>query len=529
MKNKGFSIKAGAFCMLTITAGAVIPTNVLAEDVTLKSADGTVNLTGEFIAFEDNSYLVRTPLGDLRIAASRVTCEGAACPVFEVADADVEIAGSDTVGLGLMPLLLEGFAGSVDAAATISNANDGNTLVAELVSDGGFGDEIGSYLVQSSGSSDAFTTLLAGESQIGMSSRRIRPEEARALRDAGAGNMVSPGQEHIIAVDSLVVVTHPDNPVTSLTMDQLRGIYAGEITNWSEVGGADQAITPVKLDENSGTRAVFDERVFEGAAYTVAAASVEVEQIDDVSGIVNNDLGAIGYVGYAFQRGAKPLSLVNNCGIAMTPDAFSARTEEYALQRRMYLYSRADVETNQVADFLTYASSPAADGVIAKSGFIGLGIDRKLQTMESDRARSLLDPTADQYEAAFMRDMLSQMVEYDRLSTTFRFRTGSSSLDERGRVDMQRLADYLETQPAGAEIVFVGFTDSVGAFDSNKALSEGRAQQVLAELQSFAGTRLNDLNMSSTGYGEIAPAGCNAAEEGRRINRRVEVWINSAG
>ncbi len=529
MKNGGFSIKAGAICILSIASAAVVPTHAFADDVTLKSADGTVNLTGEFLAFEDNSYTVRTPLGDLRIAASRVTCEGDACPVFEVAEADVEIAGSDTVGLGLMPLLLEGYAGYLDAAASITNANDGATMVAELIGDGGFGDELGSYLVQSSGSSDAFKTLLAGEAQIGMSSRRIRPEEARALRDAGAGNMVSPGQEHIIAVDSLVVITHPNNPVNSLTIAQVDDIYEGRITNWSELGGPDLAIKPISMPDGSGTRSVFESRIHEGEAITLASSVEFAPGADQIANTVNADEGAIGYVGYAFQRGAKPLTLVNDCGISMTPDAFSARTEEYALQRRLYLYTRADAETDQVNDFLSFASSPAADGVVSKSGFIGLGIDRKLQTADSDRAIALADPSADAFEANFMRQMLSEMVQHDRLSTTLRFRTGSSSLDERGIVDLERLADYLEAQPDGAEVLFVGFTDSVGAFDNNRILSENRAQQVMAELQSIAGDRLAGVNLNATGYGEIAPSGCNADEEGRRINRRVEVWINSAG
>jgi phosphate transport system substrate-binding protein len=159
MKNSGFSIKTGAFCILSIVGAAILPTNVMADNVTLKSADGTVNLTGEFLAFEDNSYMMRTPLGDLRIAASRVTCEGDACPVFEVESADVQIAGSDAVGLGLMPLLLEGYAGNIQAAATIS-ARAGDRIVAELIGDDGFGDDLGSYLVTSTGSSDAYSTLL---------------------------------------------------------------------------------------------------------------------------------------------------------------------------------------------------------------------------------------------------------------------------------------------------------------------------------------------------------------------------------
>ena len=78
--------------------------------------------------------------------------------------------------------------------------------------------------------------------------------------------------------------------------------------------------------------------------------------------------------------------------------------------------------------------------------------------------------------------------------------------------------------------MFVGFTDSVGAFQSNRGLSERRAQQVLEELQAVAGDRIADIELASTGYGEVSPSACNVSEEGRRINRRVEVWIsNQAG
>jgi phosphate transport system substrate-binding protein len=471
--------------------------------------------------------MVRTPLGDLRIAASRVSCEGDACPVIEVDGADVQIAGSDTVGLGLMPLLLEGYAGNIEAAATIS-AGSGSNVIAELVGDDGFGEELGSYLVTSSGSNDAFSTLLENQADIGMSSRRIRPTEARALSKAGAGNMVSPEQEHIVAVDSLVVVTNPDNPINSLTMAQLQGIYEGKITNWQELGGPDLAIQPVTLSEDNGTRSVFESRVFD-TEVTLASSIIEADGVDRVAAIVNSEQGALGYVGYAFQRGAKALTLVNNCGISMTPDAFSARTEEYALQRRLYLYNRADVNAAKTEDFLTYATSAAADAVISKSGFIGLGVDRRLQTADSDRARMLLDPSVDAYEAGFMQDMLTQMVDYDRLSTTFRFRTGSSKLDERGRVDMERLSNYLSELDPGSEVLFVGFTDDVGAFDSNRELSAQRAERAMVEFSAYVGGDLGTLKLASTGYGEIAPSGCNVSDEGRRINRRVEVWVKSSG
>ncbi len=525
--NKYNARQIAARALITFAAGA-LPMSVLADEVTLKSADGTVNLVGEFVDFVDDNYVIRTGLGDLRIAANRVRCEGDACPVFDTATADIQIAGSDTVGLGMMPLLISGYASHLNAEASVIATETRGQILANLVGDGGFGDEIGSYLVTSTSSGDAFSTLLDGTAQIGMSSRRIRPAEARALRDNGAGNMVSAEQEHVIAVDSLVVITHPENPIKELSLEQLRGIYSGAITNWSEVGGADAEIKLITRVDGSGTRAVFESRIFGEIEPSLVSTAAVVEGNNEMAAMVNDDPFALGYVGYAFQRGAKALSVVNECGISVTPDAFSAKTEEYALQRRLYLYNRSDAIDASTQDFVDYTVSKDADGVIAKAGFIDLGISRREQALDGARARALLDPNVDAYEGGVMREMLSEMVDYDRLSTTFRFATGSSRLDERGLLDMARLADFLEAQPEGTKVRFVGFTDGVGAFDSNRTLSESRANQVMAELAAFAGDRVANLEMGVSGFGEIAPSACNINENGRTINRRVEVWIEAA-
>ena len=503
------------------------PLSAQSSEVTLKSADGTVNLVGEFIDFIDNNYVIRTGLGDLRVSAARVRCEGAACPDFTENDADVIMAGSDTVGDGVMPLLLSGYAGFLDAEVTQTATGNGGQFVAEMIGDEGFGDPIGSYLVSSTGSSNAFQALLDESAQIGMSARRILPAEARALRDAGAGNMISTSQEHIIAVDSLVVITHPANPVQSITMDQLRGIYSGTITNWAELGGNDAPITIFTRLADSGTIGVFDAGVFGDEFPSLQSSSLIASDITEMASLVNANEAGIGFVGYAFQRGASALTLINDCGLSMTPDAFSARTEEYGLQRFLYLYTRDDTQDQATTDFVRYAASEQADEVIAKAGFIDLGVDRRAQPLDGGRARQVLDPSGDAYEGGIMREMLAQMVDYDRLSTTFRFRTGSQNLDQRGRLNLARLADYLQEQPNGTEVLFVGFTDDVGAFDSNRQLSFGRAEQVMAELQNFAGDRLAGIEMASTGFGEIAPTACNTSDNERRINRRVEVWIKS--
>lgn len=514
---------------LAFSTAMFAATASFAQEVNLRSADGAVNLNGELLEFSDDSYLIRTPLGELRVAAETVTCTGDGCPAPVEFVADVVLSGSDTIAEGVLPLLLSGYSASLGADEVVTLNDVSGELRAELVGEEGFGDPIGSYLVRSSISSDAFMNLLSKSAKIGMSSRPIRAEEAELLGANGAGDMTDPAQEHILAVDSLLVVTHQNNPVNTLSTEQLRGIFSGQITNWSEVGGNDANIMVVNIREGSGTRSTFESRLYNGsAAGGTPPFQSRAQGNTDAAALVNENENAIGYVSFAFKRGTKPLTLFNECGLEMVPDAFSARTEEYALQRFLYLYSRADTRDRATTDFVEFATSQAADQVIAKSGFVDLGVSRKEQVLDSQRARQLLDPNAPQTEGNLMRDMLSQMTQFDRLSSTFRFRTGSSTLDARGLLNLKRLASYLEEQPEGSRVVFAGFTDEVGSFSNNRALAVGRAEQVLQQMRSTAPEVMGRMQTSILGYGEIAPVGCNETEAGRANNRRVEVWIEKA-
>ena len=139
MTNK---LNSTALGMLALVGSLTLSSGAFAQEVTLTSSDGTVNMTGDFVDFRDNAYIIATALGELRVSASRVQCEGAACPDLGGGDADVNIGGSDTVGLGLMPLLVEGYAGSLDAAATVVNTGNGEENNAELVGAQGIGEAL---------------------------------------------------------------------------------------------------------------------------------------------------------------------------------------------------------------------------------------------------------------------------------------------------------------------------------------------------------------------------------------------------
>lgn len=100
------------------------------------------------------------------------------------------------------------------------------------------------------GSSAGITNAINDVSQIGMSSRDLKQEEI----DTGI-------QELVIAYDGIVVVAHPSNPVKDLTMEQVKQIFTGEITNWKQVGGKDMEIVVVSREDGSGSRDAFQEIV----------------------------------------------------------------------------------------------------------------------------------------------------------------------------------------------------------------------------------------------------------------------------
>lgn len=522
MRLKLNQVKISA--LSAVATAILVPALAFAEPVKLSVPDGSVAITGDLISFEDGFYVVETALGTMRIIATSVVCEGEGCPVTP-GGADVLVAGSDTIGVKMMPALIEGYATSQGGLSETETGENGS-LVLSLMADEGFGDSLGHFEVLSTGSSDAFIGLLQKTAEIGMASRRIRPAEARRFVQVGGGDMISAEQERVIAVDSLVVIVNPANSATTITMADLDRIYSGQVTNWSQLGGRDVPIVAFSREAGSGSGSTFDARIFAKSGRSRAGAVQSVASNTEMADSVNSDIGAIGFVGYAFQEGTKQLAIGTECGIISQPDAFTAKAEEYPLARRLYLYNRADTVTETGQNFLDFAISSGADDVIAKAGFIGLGVLRNNQATMSGRLGDLVHNTVDPAHIPLMRELAVDMLQFDRLSTTFRFASGSSQIEQKSLVDLDRLIELLNETSDNIEVSLVGFSDSDGSFNANQALSVGRAQQIATVIRQLAAGRVGpNVTFTSRGYGELAPSACNTSLDGKRINRRVEVWI----
>lgn len=204
------------------------------------------------------------------------------------------------------------------------------------------------------GSSAGVEAVLGGSVDIGNSSRNLKDEE----KAAGA-------VENIVAIDGIAVVTDKENTATDLTTDQLVGIYKGEIKNWSEVGGTDEAIVVVGREAGSGTRGAFEEllEIEDACAY-----ANELDSTGAVMAKVASTPGAIGYVS---------LDVVDDTVISLSLDGVAATEENikagsYTLSRPFVMATNGEIsaQSDAVQELFTYLKSDEGKELIKSVGLI---------------------------------------------------------------------------------------------------------------------------------------------------------------
>ncbi|MCD7778988.1 MAG: phosphate ABC transporter substrate-binding protein [Clostridiales bacterium] len=204
------------------------------------------------------------------------------------------------------------------------------------------------------GSSAGIESVTAGSVDIGNSSRALKEEEL-------ANGLV----ENIVAIDGIAVVADPSNTVDSLTLDELKSIYTGEISNWSEVGGNDAQIVVIGRESGSGTRGAFEEllEIEDQCAY-----AQEIDSTGAVMAKVASIEGAIGYASLdVVDDTVKALSLE---GVEATEENIKAGT--YPLQRPFVMATKGEIseQSDAVQAFFDYIASDEGQEIIKSEGLI---------------------------------------------------------------------------------------------------------------------------------------------------------------
>lgn len=436
------------------------------------------------------------------------------------------IQGSNTIGARLMPALIEAFAGSVGAKAVTLVGSQPEEVEIRLQTE--TGGTLASIRVHSHGSGTAIPGLISGQALLGMLSRPIDGKEVEALAAAGIPDLRATSSEHVLALDGVLVLSAPGNPVRSLSMEQVSGIFSGAITDWAAVGGQPGRIQVYARDDKSGTFDTFNALVLKPRKAALTADAQRFESSEELSDSVARDANGIGFVGFAYLRNAKALEIATDCGIAYAPTVFNVKTEQYPLSRRLFLYETNIPQGSVAARLVEFVSSPAAQEVVRAEGFVDQSIellDDRDQVMRLADGLIGLEPDV---EPAVLKALAHGLKHSARMSTTLMFGLSSARLDSKAAADVGRIADFirgLRTTESGKSIILAGFTDSVGDFLANRALSQARAEQIRGDLLRALGSDVPASAIVARGYSELLPTSCNTTKEGRNRNRRVEVWV----
>ena len=165
------------------------------------------------------------------------------------------------------------------------------------------------------------------------------------------------------AIDGVAVVVHPSNAVSELTFAQVADIYAGKITNWKEVGGADGKINLYVREDGSGTREVFTDKAIKGGEVAVSANVVNSNGAMKTA--VAKDANAIGYVGIGhIDESVKAPKLEG-----MTATQENAANGSYTVVRDLFMNAKGDPQ-GLTALFIDYIYSPEGAEIIADCGYI---------------------------------------------------------------------------------------------------------------------------------------------------------------
>lgn len=208
--------------------------------------------------------------------------------------------------------------------------------------------------VQGGGSSVGVTSAGEGTVDIGNASRNVKESEFEEFPEL---------QVFTIAYDGIAIVTNPDLALPSLSLDQVKAIFAGEITNYAEVGGPDAAIIVVSREEGSGTRAAFEELVMESGdeEAEITEDALLQQSNGQVRTTVSTTPDSIGYLSFGFlDESVKPVAIDG-----IEPSVANVKNGSYPIFRPLNMLTNGVPEDLSQA-FLAFILSEAGQAIVAE-------------------------------------------------------------------------------------------------------------------------------------------------------------------
>ncbi|MFN4204325.1 MAG: phosphate ABC transporter substrate-binding/OmpA family protein [Tabrizicola sp.] len=490
-------VKAG---LAALCVAAIFGVSAAAQDVTLVAREGGIVLSGTLQGYDGEFYRINTSYGLLTVDGQGVICEGPACPELVAPRAAIRVVGAEDAA-SLLPTLFQAFA---DARGLVYEPQTGESYAARIL--------------------DPTTRQVLAD----LSFQPLPPEAASAAVSSGSADLKlsfssEPGlAAHSIAMDGMVAIVAPDNPTPAISTIDLARILSGEVDNWVQVGGPDMPVVLHALAAETDLQQAIAARLRE----TGEAADVLHPDLAALAEAVSRDPWAIALTARSAIVPARRMPLTDSCGFPLLPTTLAIKAGDYPLSLPVFLLSAKRRLPLMTREFLAFLRTPASDAAVTAAGFIDRSPARQPMTADGLRLINAIKGAGEDVTLEELKRLAGIMDGADRLSFTFRFEDGSSTLDATSQDSLEDLARLIAAgQFRDQRLVLAGFSDGSGAADANLALSIDRAARVAQELAAVA-PDLSPAQMPVVeGFGEALPMACDETPVGRQMNRRVELWV----
>ncbi len=491
--------------ILWIIAALVIsvPGISSAQDVTLTSRDGSLALDGTLQGYDGEFYRIATSYGLLTLDAQGVLCDGPGCPDLTAPFAAVRITGAAGPSQSLLLPLWTAFAAHKGLVLT-RDPSDADSFSLSLT-DPAAGKSIARV---------TFAPATAADARLALS--EARADLVLTFRAEGGA------AEQVVAMDALIPIIARDNLLPSITTTDLARALTGGVANWSELGGPDMPLALHALAADTSLEEALEARLGNPVAATIRHATAA-----DLSAAVANDPYALAITAQSDLGGARALPLADSCGFPLQPTRLALKAEDYPLALPVFLQKPRRRLPLIAREFLEFLSDPAAQSAVATTGFVDRSPERWPLTADGLRLINAIRGSGEDTALVDLQRLAEAMSGADRLSFTFRFEDGSATLDAQSQ---DNLADLARLMAIGTyrdqDMILAGFSDGSGPASENLALSRARAESVAAAL-ALAAPDLPDRQTLPRveAFGEVLPMACDTTSGGRRLNRRVELWL----
>ena len=516
---------------------SIAPVALFAQSVELRSADEFINVAGEIVGYNGVMVQVETTVGLVAVPASEVICYGDGCSelfasnpfgltaeAFEdvVTDtpAEVVVAGDD-LAVGFAVSSYETLHRTITGAYAVTTPGDTRvvlTAVGELLLEDPATGESADLVVSTSDAPPDIT--IEAVSLNGTASVDYDGASAWATRADPTYQM--------LGLKSFSVIVAPNAGISEISINDLARIYAGEITNWSQIGGADVSVLPLQLPSNTETGIELRRLVMEPAGKDIAATVLTMSNEAGVAGSINQFPGSVSVVSAENADDALVVNVMGTCGITVAPTPFNIVSGDYPLVRPIMARYNARPSTGLITEVFDFASGQVAQRLVENEGFINHGAIMMDPAKKNARLSGLLEASLDDAQRAAAAQMFQVLFDANRLSPTM---TGGPASGPEGAWNRAMLLNVLglldNPDNAGREIIFAGFGQSASGSAAAIEASVAVAAEFKTLLETVAADALasGNYSVSSYGFGNVSPATCVDGQVAGSEYTRVEVWI----